>query len=74
MANAYDLAHDHKRLQALIEFALGEGSARTRGGRPLFTKQDCAPIYISSTVSNHRADRPAQASAGVAPPQRRGHG
>ncbi len=74
MANAYDLARDHKRLQALIEFALGEGSVCNRDGHLLLTKQDCAPIYTRSTASNHRADRPAQASEGVAPPQGSGRG
>ena len=74
MANAYDLARNHKLRQALIEFALGEGWVRTRGGHLLFTKQDCAPIDTRSTASNHRADRPAQASEGVAPPQGSGRG
>ncbi len=74
MARANDLARDNKRLQALIEFALGEGWARTRGGHLLFTKQDCAPIYTSSLASNHRADRLAQANEGVASPQGIGRG
>ena len=74
MANAYDLARNHKLRQALIEFALGEGWARTRGGHLPFTKQDCAPIYTSSLASNHRADPSAQASEGVAPPQGIGRG
>ena len=74
MANAYDLARDHKRRQALIAFALGEGWARALGGHLLFTKQDCAPIYSLTTASNHRADRPAQASEGVAPPNGSGRG
>lgn len=74
MANAYDLARDHKRLQALIEFALCEGWVRTRGGHLLFKKQDCAPIDTRSTASKHRADRPAQASEGVAPSRGSGRG
>lgn len=74
MANAYDLARNHKLLQALSAFALGEGRVRARGGRLLFTRQDCAPIDTRSTASNHRADRPAQASEGVAPPQGSGRG
>ena len=74
MAIANDLAPNHRLLQALIEFALGEGWVRTRSGHLLFTKQDCAPIYIRSTASNHRADRPAQAREGVAPPKGSGRG
>ena len=70
MANAYDLARNNKLLQSLIAFALGEGWARARGGRLLFTQQDCAPIYTRSTANNHRVDRPAQASEGVATPKR----
>ena len=74
MANTYDLARGHKRLQALIEFALDEGWGRTRGGHLPFTKQDCTPIYTRSTASNHRANRPAQASEGLAPPNGSGRG
>ena len=63
MASAHELARGHKRLRALIEFALGEGwkVVRTRGGHLLFTKPDCAPIYTSSTASDHRASRNARA-------------
>lgn len=57
MANAHELARGHKRLRALIEFALGEGwhVVRTPGGHLKFTKQGCASIYTSSTASDHRA-------------------
>ena len=63
MASAHDLARGHKRLRALIEFALGEGwkVVRTRSGHLLFTKRGCAPIYTSSTASDHRAERNARA-------------
>ena len=63
MASAHEMARGHKRLQALIEFALGEGwkGVRTRGGHLLFTKPGCAPIYTSSTASDHRAERNARA-------------
>ena len=74
-----------KRLRGLIEFALGEGwkVVRTRGGHLLFTKQGCAPIYTSSTASDHRAERNAraqlrradrQAAQGVAASQENGRG
>lgn len=57
MANAHELARGHKRLQALIEFAQAEGwhVKRTPGGHLKFTKAGCAPIYTSSTASDHRA-------------------
>ena len=44
MANAHELARGHKRLRALIEFALGEGwhVVRTPGGHLKFTKPGCA--------------------------------
>ena len=87
MASAHELERGHKRLRALIEFALGEGwkVVRTRGGHLLFTKPDCAPIYTSSTASVYRAernaraqlrraDRQAQAVEVVASPQESGHG
>jgi len=85
MASAHELARGHKRLRALIEFALGEGwkGVRTRGGHLLFTKLGCAPIYTSSTASDHRAERNAlaqlrradrQAQVAEASPQERGHG
>lgn len=63
MANAHELARGHKRLRALIKFALAEGweVVRTRGGHLLFTKHGCAPIYTSSTASDHRAERNARA-------------
>lgn len=85
MARAHDLARGHKRLRALIEFALGEGwtVVRTRGGHLLFTKQGCASIYTSSTASDHRAERNVraelrradrQAQASEATLRERGHG
>ena len=63
MASAHELARGRKRLRALIEFALGEGwkVVRTRGGHLLFTKPGCAPIYTSSTASDHRAALNARA-------------
>lgn len=82
MANAHDLARGHKRLRALIDFALGEGwrVVRTHGGHLKFTKPGCASIYTSSTASDHRAglnaraqlrraDRQAQATLSGIPPQ-----
>ena len=87
MASAHELERGHKRLRALIEFALGEGwkVVRTRGGHLLFTKPDCAPIYTSSTASDYRAernaraqlrraDRQAQAAGKIAAPPENGHG
>ncbi len=85
MASAHELARGHKRLRALIQFAMREGwkVVRTRGGHLLFTKQGCAPIYTSSTASDHRAERNAraqlrradrQAQAVQVSPQERGHG
>ena len=66
MANAHELARGHKRLRALIEFALGEGwhVVRTPGGHLKFTKQGCAPIYTSSTAERppRRPQRPRAAS------------
>lgn len=63
MANAHELARGHKRLRALIEFAIGEGwhVKRTPGGHLKFTKTGCAPIYTSSTASDHRAGLNARA-------------
>ena len=63
MASAHELARGHKRLRALIEFALSEGwkVVRTRSGHLLFTKPGCAPIYTSSTASDHRAALNARA-------------
>lgn len=57
MANAHELARGHKRLRALIEFALAEGwhVKRTPGGHLKFTKHGYTPIYTSSTASDHRA-------------------
>ncbi|TVO63277.1 hypothetical protein [Denitromonas ohlonensis] len=82
MANAHDLARGHKRLRALIDFALDEGwrVVRTHGGHLKFTKPGCASIYTSSTASDHRAglnaraqlrraDRQAQTTRGGMPPQ-----
>jgi len=63
MASAHELARGHKRLRALIEFALAEGwhVKRTPGGHLKFTKRGCAPIYTSSTASDHRASLNARA-------------
>lgn len=82
MANAHDLARGHKRLRALIDFALGEGwhVVRTPGGHLKFTKPGCASIYTSSTASDYRAglnaraqlrraDRQAQATLSGIPPR-----
>lgn len=57
MANAHNLARGHKRLRALIEFAVADGwhVKRTSGGHLKFTKPGCAAIYTSSTTSDHRA-------------------
>lgn len=63
MTNAHELARGHKRLRALIEFALGEGwhVVPTHGGHLKFTKPGCASIYTSSTASDHRAGLNARA-------------
>jgi len=63
MASAHELARGHKRLRALIEFALGEGwhVKRTPGGHLKFTKAGWAAIYTSSTTSDHRAGLNARA-------------
>lgn len=63
MASAHELARDHERLRALIEFARGEGwhVKRMRGGHLMFTKPGCAVIYTSSTASDHRASRNTRA-------------
>nr|WP_288356111.1 hypothetical protein [uncultured Pseudomonas sp.] len=53
----------HKNLKDLVAFALGEGwvVTRTQGGHLRFTKTGCAPIFTSSTPSDHRAGRNARA-------------
>jgi len=56
MANAHELARGHKRLRALIEFAVGEGWHVKRT-----PKAGCAAIYTSSTASDHRAALNARA-------------
>jgi hypothetical protein len=63
MASAHELARGHKRIRALIEFALGEGwhIKRAPGGHLKFTKPGCAAIYTSSTASDHRAGLNARA-------------
>ncbi|MEF2182565.1 hypothetical protein V3414_32485, partial [Pseudomonas aeruginosa] len=63
MANAHELARGHKRLRALIEFAVGEGwhVKRTPGGHLKFTKAGGPAIYTSSTASDHRAELNARA-------------
>lgn len=63
MASALELARGHKRLRALIEFAMGEGwcVVRTPGGHLKFSKPGCAAIYTSSTASDHRAGLNARA-------------
>lgn len=87
MATAHELSRGHKRLRALIDFALGEGwrVVRTPGGHLKFTKPGCAAIYTSSTASDHRAGRnaraqlrraarQAQAAEGMTSPQENGCG
>ncbi|SFY07881.1 hypothetical protein [Azotobacter vinelandii] len=46
-----------KSLRALAELASTEGwmLQRTRGGHLRFSKPGCAPIFMSSTPSDHRA-------------------
>ena len=63
MADAHELARGHNRLRALIEFAVAEGwhVKRTRSGHLKFTRQGSAPIYTSSTASDHRAALNARA-------------
>ncbi|MBN0031141.1 type II toxin-antitoxin system HicA family toxin, partial [Pseudomonas aeruginosa] len=50
MANAHELARGHKRLRALIEFAVGEGwhVKRTPGGHLFFNDTATTVIYTSS--------------------------
>lgn len=82
MANTHDLARGHKRLRALIEFAVMEGwhVKRTPGGHLKFTKAGCAAIYTSSTASDHRAALNARAQLrraereALTPPQGGGRG
>ena len=54
MANAHELARGHKRLRALIEFAVGEGwhVKRTPGGHLKFTPR---PAARQSTPARPRA-------------------
>lgn len=63
MTNARDLCRGHKQLLPLVEYALREGWTvnRTPGGHLRFIKPGLPPIYTSSTVSDHRAGRNAQA-------------
>ncbi|WP_025809771.1 type II toxin-antitoxin system HicA family toxin [Pseudomonas chlororaphis] len=63
MANARDLCRGHKQLLPLVEYALKEGwtVSRTPGGHLRFVKPGLPPIYTSSTVSDHRGGRNAQA-------------
>nr|WP_067285880.1 cobyrinic acid a,c-diamide synthase [Marinobacterium profundum] len=63
MARAYKVARGHKRLRALIAFALNEGWCikRTPGGHLKFSKPGHASIYTSSTASDHRASLNARA-------------
>lgn len=63
MSNAHELARGHKQLLPLIEYALREGwdVIRTRNGHLKFTKPGLPPIFTSSTASDHRAGRNAQA-------------
>lgn len=63
MPNPHDLCRGHKRLRALIEYALSEGwqVVRTPGGHLKFTKAGLPPVYTGSTASDHRADRNARA-------------
>lgn len=82
MTNVHELARGHKRLRALIEFALDEGwrVVRTPGGHLKFTKPGYASIFTSSTASDHRAglnaraqlrraERQAASGTGDTPPQ-----
>ena len=63
MANAHELARGHKRLRALIEFAVGEGwhVKLTPCGYFLFNYSGSSEIYTSSTASDHRAELNARA-------------
>ena len=75
MANAHELARGHKRLRALIEFAVGEGwhVKRTPGGHLKFTKPGCAAIYTSAMAQGLALEDTAStaevmsAMAGIAP-------
>ncbi|MGV8399231.1 type II toxin-antitoxin system HicA family toxin [Pseudomonas aeruginosa] len=63
MSSPRDLCRGHKQLLPLIEYALKEGwtVSRTPGGHLRFVKPGLPPIYTSSTVSDHRGGRNAQA-------------
>ncbi|HCF2456849.1 TPA: type II toxin-antitoxin system HicA family toxin [Pseudomonas aeruginosa] len=63
MANVHELCRGHKQLLPLIEYALSEGwtVSRTQRGHLCFVKPGLPPIYTSSTGSDHRARRNAQA-------------
>lgn len=63
MTNARALCRGHKQLLPLVEYALKEGWSvgRTPGGHLRFVKPGLPPIYTSSTVSDHRGRRNAQA-------------
>lgn len=63
MASAHELARGHKRLRALIEFAVGEGwhVKRSPGGHLKFTKAGCAAIYTGTTASDQRTALHARA-------------
>ena len=62
MANAHELARGHKRLRALIEFALAEGCMSSERREAISSSPSgCAPIYTSSTASDHRASLNARA-------------
>src|SRR3546814_7820659 len=58
MANAHELARGHKRLRALIDFAIGDGwhVKRTSGGHLKFTKAGYAPIYTSTRSEEHTSE------------------
>ena len=81
MANAHELARGHKRLRALIEFALAEGwhVKRTPGGHLKFTKRLCADLHQfdgqrPSGQPQCRGSDPPRRSRGPLRPPRRGEG
>jgi hypothetical protein len=64
MASAHELARGHKRLRALIEFALGEGwRGAHAGGHLKFTKRLRADLHqLDGERPPRRAQRPRAAS------------
>ena len=74
MSNIRDLCFGNKRLMPLVKFAIGEGweVSRTSGGHLKFTKSGFTPIFTSTTASDFRSSRNAQARLRRAEPHHSG--